>query len=104
MGARLREEHRHAPSAEDWVRLLGDWLLHHVAESDDAADTEVLAVVKAALPSVGYQWTRRGVRRGRSPLDRVRAPADAKPPAGAAGSPNTRNFSARKRDPAGTAA
>ena len=41
VGARLREEHRHAPSAEDWVRLLGDWLLHHVAESADPADAEV---------------------------------------------------------------
>ena len=79
VGARLREEHRHGPSAEDWVRLLGDWLLHHVAESDDPADTEALAVVRAALPSVGYQWTRRGVRRGRSTVDRVLARSYAKP-------------------------
>jgi len=78
-GARLREEHRHAPSAEDWVRLLGDWLLQHVAESGDPADAEVLAVVRAALPSVGYQWTRRGVRRGRSTVDRVLARSYAKP-------------------------
>lgn len=82
-GARLREEHRHDPSAEDWVRLLGDWLLQHVAESDDPADAEVLAVVRAALPSVGYQWTRRGVRRGRSPVDRVLARSYAKPAAAA---------------------
>ncbi|WP_307853633.1 DEAD/DEAH box helicase family protein [Nocardioides palaemonis] len=82
-GARLREEHRHAPTAEDWVRLLGDWLLHHVAESDDPADAEVLAVVRAALPSVGYQWTRRGVRRGRSTVDRVLARSYAKPGAAA---------------------
>lgn len=78
-GARLREEHRHAPSAEDWVRLLGDWLLQHVAGSDDPADVEALRVVRAALPSVGYQWTRRGVRRGRSPVDRVLARSSAKP-------------------------
>ncbi len=83
VGARLREEHRHAPSAEDWVRLLGDWLLNHVAESDDPGDAEVLAVVKAALPSVGYQWTRRGVRRGRSTVDRVLARSYAKPGAAA---------------------
>ncbi|MBC2931513.1 DEAD/DEAH box helicase family protein [Nocardioides sp. zg-1228] len=79
VGARLREGHRHAPSAEDWVRLLGDWLLHHVAESADPADAEVLAVVRAALPSVGHQWTRRGVRRGRSTVDRVLARSYAKP-------------------------
>lgn len=83
VGARLREEHRHDPSAEDWVRLLGDWLLRHVAESDDPSDVEVLAVVKAALPSVGYQWTRRGVRRGRSTVDRVLARSYAKPGAAA---------------------
>lgn len=83
VGARLREQHRHAPSAEDWVRLLGDWLLNHVAESDDPADAEVLAVVRAALPSVGYQWTRRGVRRGRSTVDRVLARSYAKPGAAA---------------------
>lgn len=82
-GARLREEHRHAPTADDWVRLLGDWLLHHVAASDDPADAEVLATVKAALPSVGYQWTRRGVRRGRSTVDRVLARSYAKPGAAA---------------------
>lgn len=82
-GARLREEHRHAPSADDWVRLLGDWLLRHVAESDDPADAEVLATVRAALPSVGYQWTRRGVRRGRSTVDRVLARSYAKPGAAA---------------------
>ncbi|WP_374457310.1 DEAD/DEAH box helicase family protein [Nocardioides sp.] len=82
-GARLREEHRHAPTADDWVRLLGDWLLRHVAESDDPADAEVLATVRAALPSVGYQWTRRGVRRGRSTVDRVLARSYAKPGAAA---------------------
>ena len=27
-GARLREEHRHAPSAEDWVELLDDYVTH----------------------------------------------------------------------------
>ncbi len=83
VGARLREEHRHDPTADDWVRLLGDWLLRHVAESDDPVDAEVLATVRAALPSVGHQWTRRGVRRGRSTVDRVLARSTAKPGAAA---------------------
>lgn len=82
-GARLREEHRHAPSAEDWVRLLDDWLTTHVAVSEDPADAEVIATVRAALPAVGYQWTRRGVRRGRSAVDRVLARSEAKPSAAA---------------------
>lgn len=78
-GARLREEHRHDPSAEDWVGLLGDWLLRQVAASEDPRDAHVLATVRAALPAVGYQWTRRGVRRGRSTVDRVLARSAAKP-------------------------
>lgn len=82
-GARIREEHRHDPTAEDWVALLGDWLVKHIAESDDPHDAEVLETVRAALPSVGYQWTRRGVRKGRSPVDRVMARSSAKPVAAA---------------------
>ena len=34
--------------------------------------------VRAVLPSVGYQLTRRGIRRGRSPVDRVLARSEAK--------------------------
>ena len=30
-----------------------------------------MEAVRRALPSVGYQWTKRGIRRGRSPVDRV---------------------------------
>jgi hypothetical protein len=34
--------------------------------------------VRRALPSVGYQWTKRGIRRGRSPVDRVLARSESK--------------------------
>ena len=34
--------------------------------------------MRAVLPSVGYQLTRRGIRRGRSPVDRVLARSEAK--------------------------
>lgn len=77
-GARVSEEHRRGPTAEDWVTLLQDWLRNCLLESDDPRDAGVLAVVKRALPSVGYQLTKRGIRVGRSPVDRVMARSAAK--------------------------
>lgn len=77
-GARLNEQHRRAPDADDWVALLGDWMMKHVTRSDDARDRDVVEKVRRALPAVGYVWTRRGIRRGRSPVDRVLARSHAK--------------------------
>ncbi|GAB2859790.1 DEAD/DEAH box helicase family protein [Nocardioides pacificus] len=77
-GARLTEEHRHDPSADDWVLLVDDWLTRHLAHTGDPADDAVIEAVRRALPAVGYQWTRRGIRRGRSPVDRVLARSEAK--------------------------
>ena len=77
-GARLNEQHRRAPDADDWVALLGDWMVKHVTRSDDARDRDVVEKVRRALPAVGYVWTRRGIRRGRSPVDRVLARSHAK--------------------------
>ena len=71
--ARLREEHRHPPTADDWVCLLDDWVRRCVG-SDEAVLTEL----RRALPSVGYSLTRRGVRSGRSPVDRVLARSASK--------------------------
>jgi superfamily II DNA or RNA helicase len=71
-GARLREEHRHPPSAEDWVALLDDYVTHSAAGSD------TLEAIRRALPSVGYLLTRRGVRAAQSPVDRVLARSAAK--------------------------
>jgi superfamily II DNA or RNA helicase len=73
-GARLREEHRHAPSAEDWVALLDDYVTHSLTIS--GGDT--LEAIRRALPSVGYRLTRRGVRAAQSPVDRVLARSAAK--------------------------
>ncbi|MFC6286374.1 DEAD/DEAH box helicase family protein [Nocardioides sp. GCM10027113] len=77
-GARLTEEHRRAPDAADWVALLDDWVVTHVSRSEDPRDAAVLESVRAALPSVGYLLTKRGVRRGRTPVDRVLARSAAK--------------------------
>ena len=71
-GARLREEHRHAPSAEDWVELLDDYIAH------SSPSSATLDSVKRALPAVGYRLTRRGIRSAQSPVDRVLARSAAK--------------------------
>lgn len=73
-GARLREEHRHAPTADDWVALLDDY----VANSLGGAGEETREAIRRALPAVGYQLTRRGVRAAQSPVDRVLARSAAK--------------------------
>lgn len=71
-GARLREEHRHKPSAEDWVALLDDLVAH--SEPEDTT----LEMIRRALPAIGYRLTRGGIRAGASPVDRVLARSAAK--------------------------
>lgn len=83
-GATLTEAHRRDPSAEDWVALIGDWVRGHLAASEAEADQAALAAIKQALPAVGYSLTRRGIRAGRSPVDRVLARSEAKTTATAA--------------------
>ncbi|MCW2797671.1 DEAD/DEAH box helicase family protein [Nocardioides sp.] len=77
-GARMTEEVRSAPTADDWVVLIDDWLTEHLTKTQVPADDAVVEAVRRALPSVGYQWTRRGIRRGRSPVDRVLARSESK--------------------------
>ncbi|MBO0827322.1 MAG: DEAD/DEAH box helicase family protein [Streptosporangiales bacterium] len=77
-GARLREEHRVRPTAEDWVRLMDDWQRRCLHASGDARDDAVVERLRAALPSIGYRLTKTGIRVGRSPVDRVLARSAAK--------------------------
>jgi superfamily II DNA or RNA helicase len=78
-GARLGEQHRHPPTAEDWVALIGDWcrncLLPATAAPRDKAAYEA---IRAALPSIGYRLTRAGIRAAESPVDRVLARSEGK--------------------------
>ncbi|MEV6107423.1 DEAD/DEAH box helicase family protein [Streptomyces sp. NPDC051940] len=74
-GARLREEHRHRPSAEDWVCLLDDYIRRCLRP---AGQTAAVEAVRTALPAVGHTLTARGIRGGRSPVDRVLARSAAK--------------------------
>src|SRR5690625_4279797 len=76
--ARMREQHRQPPSADDWVEVIEDWVQHCLRASDDPHDAAVVDAVGRALPSVGYQLSTTGIRRGRSPVDRVLARSAAK--------------------------
>lgn len=77
-GARLREEHRQKPTADDWAALIDDWVKKCLRKSETPADAAVIEALREALPGVGYQLTRTGVRRGRSPVDRVIARSESK--------------------------
>lgn len=74
-GARLREEHRTRPTAADWVCLLDDYIRRCLRPAGETAPVEA---IRTALPAVGYTLTARGVRGGRSPVDRVLARSAAK--------------------------
>lgn len=52
-GARLREDHRHPPTADDWVRVMDDWVRNCLSRSGGHADLEVVEAIRAVLPSVG---------------------------------------------------
>ena len=77
-GARIHEEHRHDPTPEDWAVLIDDWIRRGLTGSGEERDEDVIAAVRRALPAVGLQWTKRGIRRGRTPVDRVLARSAAK--------------------------
>ena len=77
-GARLLERHRHPPRAEDWTALIGDYARHCLTGSDTDRDRAARERLRSALPAVGYHLTKRGVRRGASPVDRVVARSASK--------------------------
>jgi superfamily II DNA or RNA helicase len=77
-GARVREEHRQAPSAEDWVVLLDDYVGNCLSGSAESQDAAAVAAIRAALPSIGYRLTARGIKAAQSPVDRVLARSEAK--------------------------
>ncbi|WP_436497165.1 DEAD/DEAH box helicase family protein [Actinokineospora sp. HUAS TT18] len=76
--ARPLEQHRHDPTADDWMRLLHLYTRRFLASSDDPRDKHAFGAIRDALPGLGYQLTRTGIRGGRSPVDRVIARSAAK--------------------------
>jgi superfamily II DNA or RNA helicase len=77
-GARVREEHRRPPDADDWIALIEDWAVRCLARSADQRDTEAWEAIRRALPSIGHTLTRTGVRAGTTTVDRVLARSGSK--------------------------
>jgi superfamily II DNA or RNA helicase len=82
-GARLHEQHRHPPAAEDWVTLIGDYCRRCLLASSDPRDEAAYEAIRKALPSIGYRLTRTGPRAAESPVDRVLARSESKAQAAA---------------------
>lgn len=88
--ARVLERHRSAPTADDWMALLGDYVFNCLSPGKregvpagpngiaDDPDAKALERIRTALPAIGYTLTRYGIRGGRSPVDRVLARSAAK--------------------------
>ncbi|MFC3997153.1 DEAD/DEAH box helicase family protein [Nocardiopsis sediminis] len=76
--ARMLERHRRAPDAADWMALLGDYVTHCLRADPEGPDEKAIERIRTALPAVGYTLTKRGIRTGRSPVDRVLARSRAK--------------------------
>ena len=69
--ARLGERHRRAPTADDWVAMIEDYVMGHLKASTDPRDLSAWEEIRRALPSLGYVLTRQGIRSYVSPVDRV---------------------------------
>ena len=74
----MGEQHRHAPTADDWALLIDDWYDACLVASVDDRDQDVREALRRSLPAVGYQLTKRGMRKGRSSVDRVLARSESK--------------------------
>lgn len=78
VGARVGEAHRRRPAMADWMAVVGDWWRHCLLPSADPADATARERLRAALASVGYVATGRGLRRGPALVDRVLARSESK--------------------------
>lgn len=70
-GAPMREAFRLPMRIEDWVLLINDWYLHHIARSTDERDIAAGNILKTSLESLGYRITRVGIQHGMSLVDQV---------------------------------
>lgn len=67
----LREQHRTDLTAEDWARLVDDWVRGCLAGSDLDEDRAVIEDLRKSMPGIGFRVTRRGVSGAGSAVDRV---------------------------------
>ncbi len=77
-GAPHAEAIRTAPNLDDWLVLLEDYVLRCLDPRPDARAAVRRQAIGAALAELGYTLTRRGIRRGRSDVDRLLTRSAAK--------------------------
>jgi superfamily II DNA or RNA helicase len=78
-GAPRGEAYRRPPDLDDWVVLLEDWVLGCLDGQPAEEAAARRDAVAAALRDLGYQLTRRGIRRAASDVDRLLTASAAKP-------------------------
>ena len=74
----LRDGLRQPPTVDDRLAILRTWCLDVLRLSDDRADSDTLADLRALLRTLGMVMTETGWRRAASPLDRVLAYSGSK--------------------------
>ena len=79
VGAPRGEGYRQPPDLEDWLVLLEDYAMRGLRSDPSAAAAARLEAIEAALRELGFSLTRRGLRRGRSEVDRLLTSSAAKP-------------------------
>ncbi|HEX6700141.1 MAG TPA: DEAD/DEAH box helicase family protein [Gaiellaceae bacterium] len=72
------EGYREQPDLDDWVALLEDYALRRLRADPAPAAAARYDAIAAALRDLGFQLTRRGVRRGASEVDRLLTSSGAK--------------------------
>jgi superfamily II DNA or RNA helicase len=77
-GAPRGEAYRREPDLDDWIVLLEDYALRCLAPSSAPEAAARHGAVAAALRELGFQLTRRGIRRGQSDVDQLLTGSQAK--------------------------
>jgi superfamily II DNA or RNA helicase len=77
-GAPQGEGYREQPSLDDWLVLLEDYALRSLRADPSPEAAARYEAIAAALRELGFSLTRRGVRRGRSDVDRLLTNSAAK--------------------------
>jgi superfamily II DNA or RNA helicase len=77
-GAPRGEAYRQPPDLDDWLVLLEDYALRCLAPQSSSAASARYDAIAAALRELGFQLTRRGIRRGTSEVDRLLTGSQAK--------------------------
>ncbi|MBJ7330927.1 MAG: DEAD/DEAH box helicase family protein [Solirubrobacteraceae bacterium] len=78
-GAPRGEAYARQPDLDDWLVLLEDYAMRRLAPDPSPEAASRYDAIAAALRELGFQLTRRGLRRGASEVDRLLTSSAAKP-------------------------